>query len=95
MELGTGTVRVQNASNGSVQLLLRNDTTLRNILLNVKVTGDMPISSFKKSVLVVCSAPNPPLSIAEGPVTYLLRVKTAGVAEELLRVIKESTSNKD
>ncbi len=46
-------------------------------------------------MLVVCPAPNPPLSIVEGPVTYLLRVKTADVAEELLRVIKESTSNKD
>ena len=72
---------------------MRNDTALGTILLNVKVTAGMPISTNKKSVLLVCPVPNPPLNVGEGPVTYLLRVKTAELAEELLTTIKKNISS--
>ena len=91
IDLGVGTLKVQSASGGSVHLLMRNDTSLGSILLNIKVVANMPVWTNKKSVLLVCPTPNPPLSVGEGPVTYLLRVKTAELAEQLLKVIKEHT----
>lgn len=88
VEVGVGTLRVQSSSKGSVHLLMRNDTSIGTVMLNVKATGATPLSCNKKSVLLVCPAPNPPLSVGEGPVTYLLRVKTEQLAEQLLGVIK-------
>lgn len=90
VELGVGTLRVQSSSKGTVHLLMRNDTTIGTVMLNVKITGNMPLSCNKKSVLLVCPTPNPPLSVGEGPVTYLLRVKTDESAEQLLGVIKDN-----
>ena len=73
---------------------MRNETSIGNVMLNVKVSADMPLSAKKNSVLLVCPAPNPPLgSIGEGPVTYLLRVKTAESAEQLLNTIKENSKD--
>ena len=89
-ELGVGTVKVQSSSKGVVHMLMRNDTALGNILLNVKVTKEMPLSTNKKSVLMVCPTPNPPLSAWEGPVTYLLRVKTDEMAGQILSVIQNN-----
>lgn len=89
-ELGVGTLKIQTSSTGVVHLLLRNDTSLGNVLLNVKVTKEIPLSTNKKSVLMVCPAPNPPLSAWKGAVTYLLRVKTDAMAEEILSVIQKN-----
>lgn len=91
-ELGVGTLRLEAAAPGAVRLLLRNDTALGKVLLNIRVSTDIPVSAKKNNVFVVCVA-NPPLSKDDGeaPVTYLVRVKTADSAEELLRVIKSST----
>ena len=91
VDLGVGNLKVQSSSKGMVHLLMRNDTSLGTVLLNVKVSGDMPVSCSKKSVLVVCPTPNPPLSVGEGPVTYLLRVKTTELAEQLLKAIQDNT----
>ena len=91
-ELGVGQLRVQQAGSGSsgVRLLLRNDTKLGTILLNVRVTTDIPVTVKGNNVFVVC-VPNPPLSKEDpsSPVTYLLRVKTAQTASDLLKTLKE------
>lgn len=92
VDLGVGTLKVQSSSSkGTVQLLMRNDTSLGTILLNVRVTASTPMSCNKKSVLLMCPVANPPLQV-EGAVTYLLRVKTAELAEELLDTIKKNTA---
>ena len=91
-ELGVGQLRVQQVGSGSsgVRLLLRNDTKLGTILLNVRVTADIPVTVKGNNVFVVC-VPNPPLSKEDpsSPVTYLLRVKTAQTASDLLKTLKE------
>ena len=91
-ELGIGRLRVQLVSSGGngVRLLLRNDTKLGTILLNVRVTADIPVTTKGNNVFVVC-VPNPPLSkeATSTPVTYLLRVKTAQAASDLLKIIKQ------
>lgn len=91
VDLGVGNLKVQSSTKGTVHVLMRNDTSLGTVLLNVKVSREIPVSCSKKSVLVVCPVPNPPLSVGEGPVTYLLRVKTADLAEQLFKVIQDNT----
>ena len=93
IEVGVGILKVQSSSSkGTVHLLMRNDTSIGSVMLNVKVSANMPLSTKKNSVLLVCPTPNPPLSsLEEGPVTYLLRVKTAESAEQLVSTIKENT----
>ena len=71
-------------------LLLRNDTSIGNILINVRVTGDVPMTLTKNNLIVVCP-PNPPLEKGDSDVvTYLIRVKTVQQAEELHTTIKEN-----
>ena len=92
-ELGVGTLKVQSSSTKAVRLLLRNDTSLSKVLLNVRVTSDIPISSKNNNVFVVC-VPNPPLSKdnIDTPVSYLIRVKTSPLADKLVTRLKENTS---
>jgi len=84
-----------------VILLMRNDTTLANVLLNVSLSSQLPVSrAGKNNVLLVCP-PNPPLefkpnnqneeaTVQSGGavVTYLIRVKTSQLADQLFELIK-------
>ena len=83
------------------KLLMRNDTKLGNILLNISLTPQLPVSrAGKNNVLLMCP-PNPPLELKptnqneETPstqpgdvVTYLMRVKTGQLADQLFEQIK-------
>ena len=90
-ELGIGTLKVQSSGEKAVRLLLRNDTSVGKILLNVRITSDIPVSSKSNNVFVVCVA-NPPLTKGADstPVSYLIRVKTAQMAEKLLSTLKDN-----
>ena len=80
---------------------MRNDTTLANVLLNVSLSSQLPVSrAGKNNVLLVCP-PNPPLefkpnnqneeaTVQSGGavVTYLIRVKTSQLADQLFELIK-------
>ncbi|KAM5288871.1 nuclear pore complex protein Nup50 [Ctenodactylus gundi] len=90
-EKGVGTLHLKPAANQKTQLLVRADTNLGNILLNVLVPPSMPCTrTGKNNVLIVC-VPNPPLDekIAGTPATLLIRVKTSEDADELHRVLLE------
>ena len=95
VELGIGKLKVQTLEQGGgVRLLLRNDTSLGQILLNVRLSGNVPVMLQKNSVLFVC-VPNPPLDMKspdtnQDPVTYLLRVKDTNLANELYSSIKNN-----
>ena len=92
VELGVGTLKVESSGGQSVRLLLRNDTSIGNVLMNIKVTGSVPMTRNKNNVMIVCQA-NPPLvkdSDNTSAVTYLLRVKTVELAERLQTVVKDS-----
>nr|XP_019594796.1 PREDICTED: nuclear pore complex protein Nup50 isoform X2 [Rhinolophus sinicus] len=90
-EKGVGTLHLKPTANQKTQLLVRADTSLGNILLNVLITPNMPCSrTGKNNVLIVC-VPNPPVDEknASVPVTMLIRVKTSEDADELHRVLLE------
>ncbi|XP_078346491.1 nuclear pore complex protein Nup50-like [Oculina patagonica] len=89
-ELGIGMLNLKKLD-GKIQVLVRNDTTLGKILLNVYLAESTPISRQGKNNVILLSVPNPPLYAkpSEGdnskPATYLIRVKTAEDADELFK----------
>ncbi|KAF0883198.1 NUP50 protein, partial [Crocuta crocuta] len=90
-EKGVGTLHLKPTANQKTQLLVRADTNLGNILLNVLIPPNMPCTrTGKNNVLIVC-VPNPPIDEknATVPVTMLIRVKTGEDADELHKILLE------
>ncbi|XP_042325592.1 nuclear pore complex protein Nup50 [Sceloporus undulatus] len=90
-EKGVGTLHLKTAGNEKTQLLVRADTNLGNILLNILVPHKMPCSrTGKNNVLIVC-VPNPPIDEKNAtiPVPILIRVKTSEDADELHKILLE------
>ncbi|XP_035976458.2 nuclear pore complex protein Nup50 isoform X1 [Halichoerus grypus] len=90
-EKGVGTLHLKPTANQKTQLLVRADTNLGNILLNVLIPPNMPCSrTGKNNVLIVC-VPNPPVDEKNAtiPVTMLIRVKTGEDADELHKILLE------
>lgn len=90
-EKGVGTLHLKQMEEGKTQMIIRADTNLGNILLNIAVQPSMPCSRMgKNNVMVVC-VPNPPVDDKNpgGPVPLLIRVKTAEDADELHKTLEE------
>ncbi|XP_064174775.1 nuclear pore complex protein Nup50 [Anguilla rostrata] len=90
-EKGVGTLHLKHVAEGKTQLLVRADTNLGNILLNILVPASMPCSrKGKNNVMVVC-VPNPPVDDKNPAVAVplLIRVKTAEDADELHKMLQE------
>ncbi|NXD79361.1 NUP50 protein, partial [Halcyon senegalensis] len=90
-EKGVGTLHLKPSGNEKTQLLVRADTNLGNILLNVLIPPKMPCTrTGKNNVLIVC-VPNPPIDEKNPsvPVTMLIRVKTSEDADELHKILLE------
>ncbi|MEJ1271410.1 nuclear pore complex protein Nup50 isoform X1 [Cricetulus griseus] len=88
-EKGVGTLHLKPTANQKTQLLVRADTNLGNILLNVLIPPNMPCTrTGKNNVLIVC-VPNPPLDEKQPtvPATMLIRVKTGEDADELHKIL--------
>lgn len=93
-EKGVGTLHLKETAEGKTQMIIRADTNLGKILLNILVASSMPCSRVgKNNVMVVC-VPNPPLDDKNpsGPVPLLIRVKTAEDADELHKILEEKKS---
>ncbi|XP_077518898.1 nuclear pore complex protein Nup50 isoform X1 [Amblyomma americanum] len=72
--------------NDKHQLLIRADTRLGNILLNIMLAPTLPISRLGKNNVALVCIPNPsvkPEGDSASPTTMLLRVRTAEDADEL------------
>ncbi|XP_028426571.1 nuclear pore complex protein Nup50 [Perca flavescens] len=90
-EKGVGTLHLKHTQDGKIQMIIRADTNLGNILLNIMLQASMPCSRVgKNNVMVVC-VPNPPVDDKEpgSPVPLLIRVKTSEDADELHKTLEE------
>ncbi|XP_041637214.1 nuclear pore complex protein Nup50 [Cheilinus undulatus] len=88
---GVGTLHLKLTEDGKTQMIIRADTNLGNILLNVLVQSSMLFTRVgKNNVMVVC-VPNPVLDDKNpnSPVPLLIRVKTAEDADELHKTLEE------
>ncbi|KAG5450938.1 Nuclear pore complex protein Nup50, variant 2 [Clonorchis sinensis] len=93
-ERGVGNLFIKPISDGKFQLLVRADTNLGNILLNILMTKDIPVKLQKNNLTLVC-IPSPPLPLPQSkqsgddgnpkPIPMLLRVKSEESASELLK----------
>lgn len=90
-ERGVGTLFIKEAKDnkGNVihQALIRADTSLGNIIFNIRITSDIPIKRVgKNNVMLVC-LPTP--DSKPPPIPVLLRVKTEEDADKLLEEINK------
>lgn len=83
---GTGTLYLKNVKDDKVQLIVRADTNLGNILLNILLTSAVPAKRLKNNVVLVC-IPTPDSD--PKPRSVLVRVKTETDATELLEEIEK------
>lgn len=99
-ERGVGNLFIKPTTSEKFQLLIRADTNLGNILLNILVTRDIPFKRQKNNLTFVC-IPTPPLPVfgkqtkeqeqteASKPIPMLIRVKSEENAIELLHKIDQ------
>lgn len=84
---GTGTLYLKNVKDSEkVQLIVRADTNLGNILLNILLSSATPAKRLKNNVVLVC-IPTP--ESEPKPRSVLVRVKTEDDAKELLETIEK------
>uniref|UniRef100_A0A2C9JRM7 RanBD1 domain-containing protein n=1 Tax=Biomphalaria glabrata TaxID=6526 RepID=A0A2C9JRM7_BIOGL len=92
VDRGVGNLHLKPVQEEKTQLLVRADTNLGNILLNIMMTSTMPFNKQGKNNVVFMCVPNPPIDTKGDdttPVPMLIRVKTEEDAEKLLKQIKE------
>lgn len=80
-ERGTGTLYMKQVKDDKVQLIVRADTNLGNILLNILISKAIPAQRNKNNILLIC-IPTPESD--PKPRQVLVRVKTEDDAIELL-----------
>lgn len=87
-ERGIGTLYLKSVNKGKkIQMIVRADTSLGNVLVNLLLTKSIPAKILgKNNVMMVC-IPNP--EIDKKPVSMLLKVKNGDEAEELLNAIEK------
>ncbi|XP_071190431.1 nuclear pore complex protein Nup50 isoform X3 [Salvelinus alpinus] len=90
-EKGVGTLHLKTTADGKTQLLVRADTNLGNILLNILVQASTPCSRMGRNNVMVICVPNPVVdhNNPTNPVAMLIRVKTAEDADELHNILEE------
>ncbi|XP_022253430.1 nuclear pore complex protein Nup50-like isoform X2 [Limulus polyphemus] len=93
VDKGIGTLYVKMVEETS-QLLVRADTNLGNILLNVRLSSSLPMERVgNNNVLIVC-IPNPPIDpkTSTESTPFLIRVKNGKEADELLEKLNQYKS---
>jgi len=92
LEKGLGMLHLKKVEGGDTktQLVVRAETNLGNILLNILVSDKMNVTKRKNNVQFVC-VPNPPIKGMEGPVIMLVKVKDSLMADQLEEKLEEAT----
>jgi len=91
LEKGLGMLHLKKVENDTkVQMVVRAETNLGNILLNILVNDKMNVIKRKNNVQFSCVA-NPPIKGMEGPVIMLAKVKDSLMADQLEAKLEEAT----
>lgn len=90
-EKGLGMLHLKDVDDGKkTQMVVRAETNLGNILLNILVTDKLNVTQRANNIQFVC-IPNPEIKGLEpGPVSMLAKVKTADMAKELAAKLDEA-----
>lgn len=90
-EKGVGTLHLKQTGEDKTQMIIRADTNLGNILLNIILQSSIPCSRVgKNNVMLVC-VPNPAIDDKhpDSAIPLLIRVKTEEDANDLLKILEE------
>lgn len=90
-EKGIGNLHIKPCGE-KFQLLIRADTNLGNILLNIMLTSSVPVGRQGKNMVTIVCVPNPAVDTKQedsSMVPMLIRVKTEEDADELLDTLKK------
>lgn len=92
-EKGVGFLHLKK-NDDKAQLLVRADTSLGNILLNIRLSESVPVTRQGKNNVSMMCVPNPPIPKVpdDKPIPMLIRVKTGEDADELLEKMIEIRS---
>jgi len=90
-ERGVGNIHLKKTDESKLQVLIRADTSLGNILLNIILNDNMPVERVGKNNVMLICVPNPPIDpkAESEPVTFLIRVKSGEDADTLKDKMKE------
>jgi len=91
-EKGVGTLFLKKTGDEKTQLVVRAETSLGNILLNIFLNPQLSTQRVgKNNVMLVC-VPNPPIDpkTPSVPTPMLFRVKTEEEADDLLKKLDEA-----
>ena len=82
---GLGNLYLKLTDEKKLQLVIRADNSLGNILLNTLISPTTPLERLGKNNVMLLAVANPPIDpkTESEPVTFLVRVKTAEDADEL------------
>uniref|UniRef100_A0A182PVT8 RanBD1 domain-containing protein n=1 Tax=Anopheles epiroticus TaxID=199890 RepID=A0A182PVT8_9DIPT len=83
---GVGTLHIKQVD-GKVQVLVRADTSLGNILLNIILNESVPLQRLGKNNVMMICLPTP--DAKPPPTSVLLRVKTGEEADELHETLQK------
>eukprot|EP00092_Neocalanus_flemingeri_P026082 GFUD01028268.1.p1 GENE.GFUD01028268.1~~GFUD01028268.1.p1 ORF type:complete len:707 (-),score=239.83 GFUD01028268.1:117-2237(-) len=85
VERGLGNIHLKKTDESKLQVIIRAETTLGNILLNIIMTDKIPLERVGKNNVMIICVPNPPIDpkAESEPVTFLIRVKNGEDADEL------------
>jgi len=91
VERGLGNIHLKKTDESKLQVIIRADTTLGNILFNIIMTDKIPLERVGKNNVMIICVPNPPIDpkAETEPATFLIRVKTAEDADELKDKLSE------
>lgn len=95
VERGVGNIHLK-PCNGKTQLVMRADTSLGNIILNIMLHSSIPFKRQGKNNVSLMCIPNPPIDPKNDdkkPVSMLIRVKTGEDADELLEILDKHKSD--
>ncbi|XP_064634605.1 nuclear pore complex protein Nup50-like isoform X2 [Lineus longissimus] len=97
VEKGIGNLHLKETEGGKTQLLIRADTNLGNVLLNILLSDSIPLSRQGKNNVNMMCIPSPPVdpkTDTSKPIMMLIRVKTSDDADELYEKMTELKKGK-
>ncbi|XP_050408626.1 nuclear pore complex protein Nup50 [Patella vulgata] len=90
---GVGNLHIKQLDDGKSQVIVRADTNLGNILLNIMLSSAIPTKRQGKNNIFIVCIPNPPIDpkdTSNTPTPMLIRVKTSEDADEMLQKLEEN-----
>ncbi|KRZ79146.1 Nuclear pore complex protein Nup50 [Trichinella papuae] len=93
---GIGFVYLKPNDNGKVQLIIRDNTALGNLYLNIFLDELTPCQKINKNKIMLAAVPNPPIEgkSEDEAVTYLINMKSEKEADTLFDLINKAKAGK-